>query len=258
MIDFVDEVEEDDVERIEPVGHQRTSVPFPSAPPVGYASWGDWFREKKAESTKEAAVPAAVTTVTASDDNPDRSGLGVNLKKLIRMAEAADWDYFVRRTATWTTDAFYADDSQKKPGEEQPKNRRGDLKKAAHETIHWWINGRIVSMRLGFVCHWTEGLTPSGGRSFGFEGAHVVEPVGMPTELYFDYEHLDKRQLETLYPSEGERARRLAAAGRQNHDYNDGSDYINRRPSFGAWRDFALWLEDWAAIIEQSKEKQAA
>lgn len=219
--------------------------------------------EEALSSSGDNGVPAVVTTVLERSHVVDAAGLGAGVRKVIAAIEL--WpDKYLLMSRIHLTDEFYAADSKKKPGQESPDHLKGDLKKAEHEQIHWWVGARHPQLRLAFNAHWREGETPKGGRSFSFIGASAADPLGIPTELFVDYSigAGDEAQLkdEPEWAHTDRVARMHREAEERDRRYNDGKSYYNRFPLFkgtGASGRFLEWLEEangMVAAVTQRKE----
>lgn len=211
----------------------------------------------------DEGVPSVVTTVLERLRMADAAGLGAGVRKVVMASEA--WpDKYLLMSRIHLSDEFYAADSKKKPGQESPDHLKGDLKKPAHEQVHWWVGARHPELRLAFNAHWREGTTPKGGRSFAFIGASAADPLGIPTELFVDYSigAADEAQLkdEPEWAHHDRVARIHREAEERDRRYNDGKSYYNRFPLFrgaGASGRFLEWLEEangMVAAVTQRKE----
>lgn len=251
-------------------------------------TWGDYFRDLRAEREPAEAPVVEEARVTLVEDDPDTTWLGRSQAGLIARIREAGWGSRVRRTAVWRPTTYYV------TGE-----RAGELKKEAHETIHWFIAGWWTRAGVAFRAAFTEtrrtktvvdkikaplkskipkrlreldALSPVAyeiriegpirerevpASTFTFDGATAVCPIGEPRELYFDYEP-DALSLKGLTNQDKERA--YAKAMVRRTAYNDGADYLDHRPSFAKVGDLDNWLTDWldiAASAAQRKETAA-
>lgn len=228
-------------------------------------TWEQYFADLKAENQNAGTiVPAVETTVLEVDRDPSRSGLGASVRKVLEQAESWPNNYLFS-TLVHHSDEFYMEDSKKKPGQEAPEHRKGDLKKAAHEKRHWWVGATFPEIQMGFQAHWTEGVTPKGGRSFSFEGARALTPLGVVVELVTDFTLGDsdtKRVKDEPEWAHQERVRRLyEQADERDRMYNDGASYLNRRPVFrgtGAAGRFAEWLAEASEIVAGATQRKEA
>lgn len=210
----------------------------------------------------EYVVPPVVRTVLERDDDPDRTGLGRSVLSVINKLEMFEWPISgLSTTLVHVSDEFRKADSKKKPGQEAPEFLRGSLKTPAHEERFWWVRGVFPALRLGLLAGWKEGVTPKGGRSFGFLSAHCADPVGFPTELFASYElganDLKQKKEEPDWAHQERVSRLLAEAEARDRRYNLGTDYLNRTPMFKAYKEFDLWLGeaiDMTSRITQRKE----
>lgn len=226
--------------------------------------WSAYFTRLRATSQAEAQVPPTIRHVLRVSAPPAAAErfLGLSVRKTLKRLREAGWEVTLGWSLVWQSTEFYADDSQRKPGQEQPDHRRGDLKSPARTERHWWLHASFRPLRLAVRLHWREGATPKGGRSFGFEEAICADPVGMPSELFVDYtptgNALKQTKDEPQWAHQQRVARMKAIAERQDYQYNDGASYLNHRPVFSAWKEFDVWLSEWEAQIARIREKEAA
>lgn len=202
----------------------------------------------------EFTVPPVVVTVLERNEHPSRDGLGIAVKKILARAEGVDWEITkFYSTLVHVSDQFYAADSKKKPGEEAPQNRRGDLKIPAHEERYWWIFAAHRPLRLAFSAGWKEGVTPKGGRSFAFQSAHCADPIGVYVESIVDYSlgasKLKQIKDEPEWAHQERVARLLRAAEERDRRYNRGEQWLNRLPMFNSFKEFDIWTEEAVAMI---------
>lgn len=194
-------------------------------------------------------VPPVVITILERDENPSREGLGRGVLAVINRVEMFEWPISGLSTSlVHYTDEFYAADSKKKPGQESPDHLKGDLKTPAHTKRFWWVWAGYPALRMGLHARWREGVTPKGGRSFGFETAHCADPIGMPTELFADYSiganDLKQKKDEPQWAHEDRAARMQREALRRDRQYNLGHEWLNRRPMFSAYKAFDAWFTE--------------
>lgn len=226
----------------------RSTVLFPSLAPGG-RPWDEYLAEKGDWSKKEAAVPPTRSLVLCVDLTPSEDGLGSAPRKILKRLREAGWPRVeLRSSIVAVSNSYYADDSTKKPGQEAPDHRKGDLKKPGHIARHWFLYADWPNYRLGLRAHWTEGVTPKGGRSFTFQTAHVADPLGMPAEFFYDYSpdaNAKKRvKDEPGHIYEGRIALLEAAARRRDREYNDGAMWQNTQPMFKAFAALEAWLDE--------------
>lgn len=202
----------------------------------------------------EFSVAPVVTTVLERTEDPSRDGLGSGVKKILARAEGVEWPITrFYTTLVHRSDEFYAADSTKKPGEEAPRNRRGDLKAPAHEVRYWWIEAVHPPLHLGFSAGWKEGLTPKGGRSFQFQSAHCADPIGVYSELIVDYSlgasKLKRVKDEPEWAHQERVARLIRAAEERDRRYNRGDQWLNRLPMISSFKEFDIWTQEAVAMI---------
>ncbi len=253
-----DLVEEHDVPL---AGTPRSRAPFPSVAPDG-RTLEDYFRSARAEGKQDRMVPPVTREVRRRSTPPAAAEkyLGLSIRKTLKRARDAGWPVVrLDFSLVAVSDEFYAADSKKKPGEENPANRRGDLKTLAHIDRHWWLHASHPAFKMGFAAHWTEGVTPKGGRSFGFQSAIATDPVGMPTEFFADYSldaNAKKQQKdEPGHIYESRLALLEANARRRDYDYNDGISWLNTRALFTAYKDFDAWFTEAIAMTTPRPEE---
>lgn len=207
-------------------------------------------------------VPAVVRTVLERDEHPDRAGVGRSILSVINRIEQGGWPVRgLSTTLVHVSDEFRKEDSKKKPGQEAPEHRKGELVKAAHEERFWWVQGAFPVLQMAFQAGWKEGVTPKGGRSFGFISAHCADPIGIPTEFFADYSlgandlKQKKDEPEWAHHDRADRLQRLAIE--RDRMYNDGHSWLNRQPMFSAYKEFDAWFAealDMTARITSLKE----
>ena len=242
----------------------NSTAPYPSRAPDG-RSLEDYFRQARAEGFEERLVPPVTTTVTRRSEpvGAAEKFLGLSIRKITKRVRDAGWPSLrIRFSETDVSDAFYMDDAQKQPGEEVPKHSRGDMKTPAHTDRHWWLHASFSEHKVGFAAHWTEGpRTATGKRSFSFESAIATDPIGMPTELFVDYEPSvnDLRQVkdEPSWAHDQRVAEARETALRRDREYNLGQDYLNTRMVFRSFRDFETWLTEAIAMTTPRAKEEA-
>lgn len=101
--------------------------------------------------------------------------------------------------------------------------------------------GHRADMRLGFQAYWSKGSNADTPGT-GWAGALVVDPVGLPQELYGDY--APKAQ-----GSKKPTAQQIENGKRMDAEYNTGHSWLNRRPFLTKQADFYAWMKDWRSII---------
>ena len=241
-------VDEFEARELQKEALRHSTAPFPTYGPGDGRSWREFFVDLRNDGSADA-VPPVRRLVLCVDLTPSEEGLGSSPKKILKRVRDAGWPRVELHWSLVTvSDSFYADDSAKKPGEEAPAHRKGDLKKPGHVVQHWWMTAAHPAFRLAFRAHWIEGLTPKGGRSFGFQKVLAADPIGMPAELFTDYspDATDKKQVkdEPGHIYEGRLALMEAAARRRDREYNDGKSWLNRRPMFSSFGEFDTWLTE--------------
>ena len=179
----------------------------------------------------------------------------VAIRKMGERLVAVGWDVQLAFSRTHTTAEYRANDSERKPGQEAPEHRRGDLRKEAHDTTHWWLSAAFPPLRLGMTAHWVEGVTPKGARSFGLQEACCRDPVGMPLENWVDYQPdanaLKQAKDEPKWAYEARVARLLQDAARMDAEYNKPYPWLTFRPTFTKAGDLELWLQEAIEMTER-------
>ncbi|MEV5068931.1 hypothetical protein MRBLMI12_000488 [Microbacterium sp. LMI12-1-1.1] len=227
-------------------------------------SWEQYYADMRAANESGGIEIPPVTRTVLRRSRPAQAAekfLGLGVRKTLKRVRDAGWARVeLGWSRTWVSTEFYAADSAKKPGEEAPANRKGDVKKAAHEERHWWLLAAHPAYRIGFVAHWTEGVTPAGKRSFTFQSASATDPLGIPTELAADYsvDANAKRRVkdEPGHIYEGRIALLEANARRLNREYNTGHSYLNHHPVFKAFKEFEAWLVEFIEIVEKARAQR--
>ena len=145
-------------------------------------------------------------------------------KAIAKSAAGIGWD-----THAYQTDIHYEPTYFKKDGK---TGNRGDIKTEGYESIHYQVIAVDRANRVGFNATWEK---KSNSKSNLFLHALVSDPVGIPTELFVDYEFTS-----------------------QHEEYNDGTMYLPRKKLLQAATPFKEWLSDWVAIyaakLEESNE----
>lgn len=207
-------------------------------------------------SRQVAEVPPVMNTVERQilDANPQLAG--ANVRKTVKLVE--HWPISqLNVSLVRVSDEFRLADSAKKPGQEAPEHRRGDLKKAAHRRVHWWLSAAFPPSRLGFLAHWEQkrGRTARSTPAFSFVSAHCRDPLGIPTEFFADYSlgaSVLKQKEDEPEWAHHERVARLQYEAQQRDQYNDGRSWLNRRPMFTAFREFEIWLNEANEIVARA------
>lgn len=161
-------------------------------------------------------------------------------KKLLEKAELMDWETHNVRSVVHHDDTFL------KSGD-----NAGQLKKAAHEVDHYWISARAPGYQLGFVASWKRERKEK--PSFVFQHAHVLDPVGEPVELYYDYSPSSTELRQKKDEPEWAHTRRvretLAHAERQEREYNDGVSHLVKDYIIDGKKRFDAWLGGWTEML---------
>jgi hypothetical protein len=206
--------------------------------------WGAYFRKiredhARAEAEATATVESSVSRLVGERHSLDVWDLWGSPKKVANKAMGLDWVVQMHGWTIHSTDDFYANDGE--------NGKRGDLKKAAHDTEYQAVEGIHPSKRIAFLAEWKRAVSPSTGKStYPFQCARILDPLGVPVELRADYSYgKDERKAYGLS---------IAAAQelqyRREGEYNDGKMYLEKRPMFTTATPFNTWLEDWVALAQ--------
>jgi hypothetical protein len=231
---------------------ERSSVPFPSDAPAGFADWREFFAEAKASVTsgneEEIAAPVPEVRETRAGSVED---LVRGPKKAALAALSMGWDLDITVTEVYTPPTLYKHASE--------EHSRGDVRYPERHETFWALTafapGKVA---LGFHAVYVETETAKGGRGFSFDAARAADPLGMPLTLEGRYkpgkaERLDKR--ETAESLAARQREMDAVAARAAATYNDNAAYLERRPLFTAAKEFDLWLGDYVALLQPTEEE---
>ena len=88
-------------------------------------------------------------------------------KKYLKwVSQNPGWQTHAQRSITRHEPVIYAADSKKKPGQEQPENRKGDVRVTARDVEHWGLQAAIVRDRVGYAWFWASWETINGKTTF--------------------------------------------------------------------------------------------
>lgn len=209
---------------------------------------------ERREAEERANRPPDVVKVLESE-RVDLALLPPKAKALAARLVKHGWAAIGRRSLVWYPSERYIASSEATGAE------AGDIRKAEREVTHWFLSAAVPAGGIGFRASWEEKVTPKGGRGFAFDGALVHDPVGMPTEMWANYEPTSASLRRVKDEPEHAHRRRLddarAAALRRDASYNDGASYLNRSPAFEAWGEFDSWITEWLEITTK-REGEAA
>ena len=185
------------------------------------ASW----RETMATVRAQYAVPEPEDevepfTVTESATEIGLADLGPSPKSICARAAALGWETTIRRSVTHHEAVRLLNDGK--------TGQKGDVKTAEHDRRHYFIASIDPTHRVGFTATWQG---KGEGKSASFIDAIVIDPLGIPTELYGDY---------SKSPAE--------LAARCDELYNDGMSFLDRRHLMSTSAEFVAWLDDWAEL----------
>lgn len=192
-----------------------------------------------ADADLEAEEPDPIEVMEAEHDGPVDS-FPPAAKRLLEKAEGIGWTTHNVRSVVHHDDTFL------KTGD-----NAGQLKKAAHEVDHYWVSGQAPGYALGFVASWKRERKEK--PTFAFQYARVLDPVGEPVELYYDYAPASSDLRQKKDEPEWAHARRvretIAHAERQNADYNDRVSHLVKDYIITGKKGFDAWLGDWAEML---------
>lgn len=163
-------------------------------------------------------------------------------KKLLGNAEMIGWTTHNVRSLVHHDDTFV------KSGD-----NAGNLKKAAHNVEHFWVSARADRYPLGFVASWKREVKEKPSNVFQY--ARVLDPVGQPVELYFDYSpassDLRQKKDEPEWAHERRVRETRSHAERQDQDYNDGLSHLEKDYIINGKKDFDAWLSGWVEMLTE-------
>ncbi|UOE45907.1 hypothetical protein [Agromyces larvae] len=218
--------------------------------------WPAYFRTYRAnlDAARPKEIVQEPVRVLEVDDDPSLDGLGRTITGLIKKVEAAGWEWRLRRALVHHPDTLYLADGE--------NHSRGDVKKPAQDVTYWHLRAWWPRARVAFRVSFEERVTPKGGRSFKALDYSALDPVGQPTELYADYSpagYLTRQEKDEPERAWRQRVSDLQEARRRaDLTYNDGADYIDRRPTFASAKDFTTWLNDWLEIAARAAQTKGA
>lgn len=155
------------------------------------------------------------------------------LKKVVDLG----WDVkLLQGTTTLHAPVYMAKDG--KPKKDGTQSLRGDLKTAERTKTHLYLSAANIEKKIGFIATWEDG---------GWAGAIVRDPVGLPVELFADYEpnqyqkdHFGKDKAEYV-------------GAMRSQEYNDVTWFVTKRKFVKPAAEFSEWLNDWLRIINPKK-----
>lgn len=130
------------------------------------------------------------------------------------------WDTHAYRTGIHHEPTYFKKDGK--------TGNKGDIKSEGYEATHYQVIAVDRERKLGFNATWER---KSNGKSNLFVDALVSDPLGLPTELFVDYEFVW-----------------------QDEEYNDGTPYLPKKKLLKQATPFKEWLEDWVAIYATKLE----
>lgn len=107
--------------------------------------------------------------------------------------------------------------------------------------VTWSLIAHHPNIKVAFQAYWTKGPNMDTPGS-GWAGASIIDPIGIPRELYFDYSPKALGSKKPT-PDQIQRGRDL------NAEYNTGEDWRNTRPYISNSREFFQWIDDWQLLI---------
>lgn len=184
--------------------------------------------------TEAVAEPVEAFHITEEAVEIAASDLGTSPKGIHTRATRLGWEVTVRRSRTHHEDVPFLNDGK--------TGQRGEVKTAAHERRHYSLVAIDSTRKVGFSAMWTG--KGADGKTAAFIDAIVVDPVGMPVELYVDY---DLGSVITKARGCGEaKAREFVETC--DRDYNDGKSYLCKRFMLKSAADLVDWLNDWTEM----------
>lgn len=169
------------------------------------------------EDAEEELEPYWVTEV-AVEIHP--SELPSAAKATAQKAAGMGWETHAYRTGIHHEPTYFKKDGK--------TGSKGDIKSEAYEATHYQVIAVDRERKLGFNATWEK---KSKGASNLFVNALVSDPLGIPTELFVDYEFTS-----------------------QHEEYNDGAMYLPKKKLLTKATPFKEWLEDWVAIYATKLE----
>ncbi|MDF2506282.1 MAG: hypothetical protein K0Q52_141 [Microbacterium sp.] len=224
----------------------------------GSENWAAYFRQIREEAATGAAfnIPPVKQTVLRRSLPPAGAEpfLGASVRKALKAPRDAGWQRVeLGFSLVQVSNEYRLADSVKKPGQEAPEHRKGDLKKPAHFLRYWWVLAVEPSANVAFRAGWKEGVTAAGRRGFTFESALVTDPIGLPREHFVDYapdaNALKQIKDEPAWAHQQRAARLIREATERDLRYNDGKSWQNIRPVITSGTEFTVWLGEAVKLV---------
>jgi len=190
-------------------------------------------------------------TLLEPPEKIDATRLPQSPKKAFVTAEAIGWSVRAWLSLGVIAPAVYVTTTE--------NHNAGDKKADGYIASMFTIEARDELMPLGFRALYIgkqyedSRKAPAGS----FSTAAVVDPVGVPRLLSFEYQPI--KQLRGKAETEKSWKGRLDAfdqmAADQRSDYNDGDAVFNTSHVFTAAGEFDSWLADWKSFTEKVTKK---
>jgi hypothetical protein len=222
-------------------------------------TWRQYFSDLRARGAAEITIPPVVLSIERQERDAEPWMAGRSIVKTLKAVSG--WSNSgLSASVVRVSDEFRLADSVKKPGQEAPEHRKGDLKRRAHRRVHWWLTAAHPELKLGFQAHWEQkrGRTARSAPAFTFVEAMCVDPFGMPTEFFTDFQLgvIRREKDEPAWAYDDRAARLQRAALDRDIRYNDGQSWLNRRPVFRAFREFEQWLNEANEMVAQATRRK--
>lgn len=128
------------------------------------------------------------------------------------------------------------------------------------EVSTWTLGGGEIAVlglrgdiRMAIEARFEMGVTPKGGVSCKFVAAKVLDPIGIVTNLEFDYSIGPKRQKELhMLPEQAEKRGNYL-----NHEYNDGAQFVSKMATFSTSGAMNEWLDEWLDTLKIDHKRQS-
>ena len=198
-----------------------TAASIKTWPITTEASWNETMATVRAQyAVPEPEDEVDPFTVTEYATEIALTDLGPSPKSICVKAAALGWETTIRRSVTHHEAVRLLNDGK--------TGQKGDVKTAAHDRRHYFIASIDPTHRVGFTATWQG---KGEGKSASFIDAIVIDPLGIPTELYGDY---------SKYPPE--------LAEQCDVLYNDGMSFLDKRHLMSTTAEFVDWLTDWQEL----------
>lgn len=168
-------------------------------------------------------------TVASVTDDVDRAKLPISPRRILEMVDALGWDVLaLRQTVTHHPAELMQNDGKTGP--------KGTAKKPECDVKHIFLVSADATRKIAFEASWLDGR---------FEDVTMLDPLGIPVELYVDYKPTAERK-KTLGADYA-----IEHGDRQDREYNDGMSWLAKRHCTRVSGEFNAWLNDWLAVKER-------